>query len=188
MFEEPRLDVYAMSAGDPAVVLDGRCAEVEWRGSAAVELGAGVVFRAREDGDQVHLCIQPPTDGLGTLDIHLAAPTAGAPVNLHVSAQVGESVWTPAGWSEIVWLNYDRWYGTPVPLANVEAGPEGPRLRFAPGTARELTLDKSRFGPLPWRIRIEVRSLGPDRQPALVFPDGATVEDPDRWGLLRSPS
>ena len=47
-------------------------------------------------------------------------------------------------------------------------------------------LDKSRFGPLPWRIRIEVRSLGAEGAGAVVFPEGATVDEPAQWAALRS--
>lgn len=173
---EPSLIV---PTGSPPV-LDGRCEEAAWERAATLDLGQGAILMALHDAERVYVCVRPTSQGLGTLDLNLATAN-GEVINLHVSAQVGERVLGADGhWPEFEWRNNDGWYGVPVPLSGFANG----RPEFARGTAREMALDKARFGPLPWRIRIDMREVGAERASGVVFPAGAAEMEPEGWLMM----
>jgi hypothetical protein len=167
------------------LLLDGRCDVTEWRGAAELDVGGGVRLLARQDREYVYLCLRLPPSSLGTLDLWLETQPGAAPVNLHISAQVGERTKGPQGWPEWRFGNQQGWYGPPVAFSGMDRAPDGGRQgRFADSAARELQLSKARFGAGPWRARLEVRALGPDREGAVIYPAASGEDSPDGWLML----
>jgi hypothetical protein len=166
------------------VLLDGRCEADEWARAGRLDLGRGATLLMQETTEDVFLCLRGPAGGLNTLDLYVVSPRAPTPADLHVSAQVGERVLTPAGWPDWQWRNQQGWYGTQVPFAGVTTVDGQMRPDFATGTDRELQLSKARFGPLPWRVRVELRTMGADRKGSVIYPDGTKAEDPTGWLVL----
>ncbi|MDB5367540.1 MAG: hypothetical protein JWM77_3467 [Rhodospirillales bacterium] len=167
------------------VLLDGRCEAAEWARAARLDLGSGASLLVQEDADHVFVCVRGPAGGLNTLDLYLVTDRAPVPVDLHVSAQVGERTLTQSGWPDWQWRNQTGWYGTPVPFAGMTDLEGAPRPAFARDTDRELQLSKARFGPLPWRIRVDVQVMGPERKASALYPPESTAETPVNWLIVK---
>lgn len=163
------------------ILQDGHCREEAWAGAKPTDLGNGVTLLAMQDDMRAYLCVIPPKGSLGTMDLYVAAGK-GHIVDLHVSAQVGERTLTTSGWPDYQWNNFVDWYGTPVPfmgLTSSQAGTVQPQ--FEEDTDRELAIEKRKFGAGPWRLRFEVRALGPNRTGRVVFPAGTSETDSANW-------
>jgi hypothetical protein len=167
------------------VLLDGRCETTEWARAGRLDLGAGATLLVQEDADHVFVCVRGPPGGLNMLDLYLVSDRVATPVDLHVSAQVGERTLTQTGWPDWTWRNQAGWYGTPVPFAGMTT--DG-RPDFARDTDRELQLSKARFGALPWRIRVDVQFMGADRKLNALYPVDSIAEAPVNWLVVKSSS
>jgi hypothetical protein len=169
------------------LLLDARCEAAEWSKAARLDLGAGATLLAQQDAQNVYLCLQGPrTGGMNTTDLFVVTPRVTTPLDLHVSAQVGERSLTAQGWPDWQWRNHAGWHGAVVPFAGVKSVDGRNVPDFAPDTDREFQLSKTRFGALPWRVRVELRALGSDRKGSVVFPDGTSAENADGWLVLKS--
>ncbi|MGE0596236.1 MAG: hypothetical protein AB7P07_07720 [Hyphomonadaceae bacterium] len=181
------LALTAAPAGGP-ILLDGACSEPAWSDAETTPIGEGLELKAMADADYLFLCIPLPPQSLGTLDLYIDSGS-GAPVNLHVSAQTGERTRGEEGWPE--WSgfnNYDRWYGPPVAFAGFTAQSDGTRaLTFADSAARELQLDRSRFGGDVWRVALQLRALNADQTGTLDYPVNADIDDSSTWAELTLP-
>lgn len=98
-------------------------------------------------------------------DARHADDTLAEPVNLHVSAQLGEwpaSQESPEGPSSTDWWQIDGWYGVPARFNGYQEGNNGRRARFLAMQGLELVIGKERFGIGDWSLRFNLGGLGDD--------------------------
>lgn len=167
-----------------SVLVDTRCDDAEWRDAIRVPVAEASVLLAQQDAERVYLCVPLPAQSYGTMDLYVWPDGAPQPVNLHASAQVGERTRTDAGWPAWVFGNERGWYSPPVALAEATVDNGRARLRFQPVSAREIAIDKQKFGPGPWRVLLELRALGADKQGVLRVPANGQAESRDTWAAL----
>lgn len=167
------------------ILLDTRCGDVEWSGAARVPIAPGSELWALEDSSTLYLCVTLPPESYGTMDLYVLAVGAGAPVNLHASAQVGERTKAEGAWPEWRFGNHEGWYSPPVAVTGASVVDGRARMTFSNTAGREVAVLKSKFGPGPWRFRLEVRALGADKRGSLRFPEGASNDDPSTWAVAR---
>jgi hypothetical protein len=174
------LGILARYSADP-VLLDGRCDPAEYAKAETRTLDQGVTFHAMHDEHFITLCAQLPPDSLGTMDLYLQSPGGGPITNLHISAQVGERTYADGEDPEWTWGNHRGWYGPPVAFSGTVVQPDGtPRATFADAQGREIRLSKARFGKGPWKLRLELRAIGPGRANELRIPPAE-----GDWTILR---
>lgn len=170
----------------PAVLLDGRCDRDEYHQAAVVEIGPEQVAYLMRSGPFAALCVPLRPPGLGTLDLYLVTPGQPVPINLHVSAQVGERWRVGESWTAEAWWNHQGWAANWVPFEGFAGEGENRRARFGSSSARELLLDLGRFGFGRWRYRLEVRHVtgadGVERD--LVYPSESSTLSPAGWAEL----
>jgi hypothetical protein len=169
----------------PPVLLDAKCDAAEYANAARHDIGGGVTLRARHDADYVYLCLMLPAQSLGTMDLFLQPVSGGPMYNLHISAQVGERIFAGGAWPDWTFGNERAWYGPPVAFRGMARRPDGTaRPDFSESEAREVQLTRARFGNGPWKVRLEVRALGPDKRGEVVFPAGSTDTNSKAWATL----
>lgn len=174
------LGIIAQPSSDP-VLLDGRCDPAEYAKSESRDLDHGVVFHAMHDEHFVTLCADLPPDSLGTMDLYLQSESGGPITNLHISGQVGERTYMEGEDPEWKWGNHQGWYGPPVAFRGMTKRPDGSdRASFADASGREIRLSKGRFGKGPWKLRIELRAIGPGKANVVRMPIAE-----DDWTILR---
>jgi hypothetical protein len=155
----------ATAKGKPSYpLLDGRCDEYPAIAQERHRIAAGIELFLFQDPDYLWLCFTLPPDAFGATDVVVAAPGLSEPLNLHVSAQLGEWVAArpeaaPGDVSSDRWWNQRGWTAMPVPFNGV-TDDAGSSFKFKPTPGRELQLGKRRFGRGPWRLAIHIAGLG----------------------------
>ena len=179
--------------GHEPLLLDGRCDGEEYKGSASVDLGHGVTMKVIRVGSQLGLCIPLRPGSLGTLDLFLVTPRQRQPLNLHVSAQIGERQLIGGRWPEWAFWNHRAWAAPWVPFEGFDGEGAERRPRWGTGAARELVLDTRRFGEGRWLFRVELRrvmdpasvgSAAPTEIAQLIHPVGTIAENEAGWDSL----
>jgi hypothetical protein len=177
----PSLAVPATTA--PAL-LDGRCEGDEWRMASRTPIRDSLELLLQQNDTQLMLCVPLPPESYGTMDLYVGSRSAPMPINLHASAQVGERQRTTTGWPEWVFGNQRGWYSPPVALSRSAVVDGKPQLTFGVVTAREVVIEKDKFGSGPWRMMIEIRAMGADKRGTAQFPAAATPDDPNSWAIV----
>ncbi len=184
----PLASAESLSIGrsESILLLDGRCEAAEWRHAARHAVTDRIALRLQQDARYLYLCVTSPEDSMNTLDIYLQAADRPELMNLHASAQVGQRVRSDAGWPEYQWWNHDGWYSPAVPFTGMQRDGERTQARFKPGVAREVQIDKARFGAYPWRVMFQI---GGERDAEghwinRSFPADASEDDPSGWLML----
>ena len=166
------------------VLLDSRCDESEWGSASRTAIGENATLLAQQDARTVYLCVPLPPDSYGTIDLYILPADATQPTNLHASAQVGERQRTASGWPEWTFGNHRGWYSPPVALANATVVDGRARLTFGAVPAREIAIEKTKFGGVRWRLMFEIRALGADKRGTMRFPVDASPDAIDSWATL----
>ena len=175
-----------LAPNTPAPVLvDGRCEGAEWSRASRRRLTSTSELLLQQHSGHLYLCVTLPPDSYGTMDLYVSSKTTAAPINLHASAQVGERQRTDAGWPAWVFGNHRDWYSPPNALMRVEANGDRPRLTFSTIAAREVVIDKAKFGSGPWRFMIQIRAMGIGKEGALTYPAAASPDDESGWESIR---
>lgn len=126
--------------------------------------GGGIPVFLFQDAHYVWLCYALPDESYGTLDLVVDSPKLAEPINLHVSAQLGE--W-PAGHPGEApqeaesdrWWKVHGWWSNAVSWNGVRETDQGPRANFRASEGRELQLSKTRFGSGTWRLRFSIDNV-----------------------------
>ncbi|TKR33581.1 hypothetical protein FCE95_04620 [Luteimonas gilva] len=177
------VDAAEKSGGAAYPLLDGACGEYPALAHSKHRIADEVDLYLFQDRDYVWLCYTLPADSFGMADLTVAAPGLDRPLNLHVSAQLGE--WpadkpdaAPASPDSPKWWNHRGWSGTTVPFNGAtasldEAGKPKADYNFRRTRAREMQLSKARFGRGEWRWHIDIRNVadGKGGQRAFRFPE-----------------
>lgn len=169
---------------DAPALLDGRCEGDEWRRASRTPLRDGMELLLQQNATQVMLCVPLPPDSYGTMDLYIGSRSVPIPINLHASAQVGERQRTTTGWPEWSFGNQRGWYSPPVALSRSAVVDGKAQLTFGAVSAREVVIEKNKFGGGPWRLMLEIRALGADKRGTLQFPATAKPDDPDGWAIV----
>jgi hypothetical protein len=167
--QEPPSPQPASGSASPGYpMLDGHCGDVAGLAQERHVVAPGVELFVFQDRDYVWLCYTIPNGNFGMVDVAVAAPGLAEPMNLHVSAQLGE--WpiaspdlAPAEATSPQWWNHHGWTAAVVPFNGVEETDGQSRYKFKPTPGRELQLGKARFGRGTWKLALSIRGItGPD--------------------------
>jgi hypothetical protein len=171
---------FGLRAQAPPLV-DGSCSEYASLKATRHAVSKDVDLHIYQDRHFVWLCYTYPEGSFATADLKLTSPALTFPINLHVSAQLGE--W-PVGRTEFepksaesdLWWNATGWTANPVWVNGMDRSGATPRYRFKNAKAREFQLSKQRFGRGTWSFSIEIRRInGPDGKPYdVTFPTTGT--------------
>lgn len=142
-------------------LLDGRCDEYRRIGAEVVAEGDDISVLLFQDADYVWLCYTLPDESYGTLDLVVDSPGLDSPINLHVSAQLGE--WhldhpdeVPQNADSDHWWKVYGWWSNAVSWNGTRETDQGPRANFQASKGRELQLSKTRFGRGVWRLSFTI--------------------------------
>jgi len=152
--------ILAQEPGSP--LMDGRCNEYATLAQEHHALAPQVDLHVFQDDDYVWLCYSLPPESHGTLDMYIDAPRLAQPLNLHVSAQLGE--WPadgegPSGARSEQWWQVDGWWANTAHFNGSRGEGENRRPYFRPSEGRELQMSKEHFGRGEWRLQLDIQGL-----------------------------
>jgi hypothetical protein len=164
-----------------SIMVDAKIASGEWDDARSVELFAGGKLYVKRLGEYVYLAIQFPEGTAMSVDMYVDDGTQPV-TDLHASAQLGERVPRPQGWSndDWDWANNRDW------VANVNRIASWQDRKFRDENVREFQIKRSRFPGKKWRVMLDVmRRESEDKWSTTAFPANANNLTPDqRWLTL----
>lgn len=145
-------------------MVDGSCDEYARLKAQKFAVSADVDLHIYQDKHFVWLCYTYPDGSMGTTDIKLKTPTFVEPINLHVSAQLGE--WpvnkpelAPKDGESDLWWNTKGWTANAVWMNGLDTTGDTPRVKFKNAKAREIQIGKERFGRGTWTLSMNIRAI-----------------------------
>lgn len=158
-------------------LVDGDCDEYARLKAKRIIVSKDITLHLYQDKYYVWMCYSYPDESFATVDLKLKTPTQPEPLNLHVSAQLGE--WladkpelAPKTPESDLWWNAKGWTANPVWINGTDRSSDKPRYRFKNAKAREIQLSKRRFGRGEWLFSMEIRRVkgGDGKFYDVVFP------------------
>lgn len=148
----------------PTPLVDGACDQYPALRAETVAVSDEVRLHLFQDDHYVWMCYAYPPGSFATMDLQLATEGLAEPMNLHVSAQLGE--W-PVSAPELApteptsdrWWNATGWTANPVWVNGMDTTGARPRYRFKNANAREIQIAKARFGTGTWQFTASMRQI-----------------------------
>jgi hypothetical protein len=157
-----------------AILLDGKCAEAEWRAARTVALAKGYTLKMQKSSRYFFLCVVPSHPTMFMTELYVAsAPTTRV---LHASAKLGEHVFAKGepitAPNDYAWWQVDGWWASTL---RAQAAMDREEAPFLPSEAIEYQLDRRVFWGKKLRVMLDV-SGG-----SVVYPATALVSDVGSW-------
>lgn len=177
------LSVPAATLAAPAPPLvDGDCSDYRLPGTRTFPVAPGVELHVAEDEHFVWFCYTYPAGSMAQLDMTLKTARLAEPLNLHVSAQLGE--WparkpelAPADPNSDLWWNTRGWTANTLHINGMDTSGPAPRYRWKHTPARELQLSKQRFGGGRWEFALAIYQVKQgDVLRTVNFPAAGTMQ------------
>ncbi len=161
------------------ILLDGKCVDDEWSDAKTVASNQGHSIRIKRSDRYLFMCIIYPENASGTFEGYLVSEKQPIPLNIHVSAKIGDREWQGDKWPKWDWWAAEGWWSTP---SRYNSAQEGER-RFLRNPAREIQFDLDHFGRSGWKIMFDLYyGQNVDGTYGLVpLPAGAKFNDQSSW-------
>jgi hypothetical protein len=161
------------------ILLDGTCADDEWNDAKSIASNQGHTIRVKRSDRYLFMCITYPENSHGVFEGYLVSENQPKPLNIHVSAKVGDREWQDDKWPEWEWWAAQGWWSNAARYNSTEEG----ERRFLRTPAREIQFDLDHFGRAGWRIMFDLyygqNDDGSNR--TVPLPAGAKFTDQNSW-------
>ena len=146
-------------------MIDGRKTEYDNGLWDETPLSDDVTLYTYQNSDHVWLSFDYPTGSYGTLDLKVLTDKILQPINLHVSAQLGE--WPLDDESKIptkatsdLWWNHNGWTANPLWVNGIDTTSyDTPEFKIKNGEIREIQMSKERFGRGDWQLKFNINAI-----------------------------
>ena len=152
-----------IDAPEPPLV-DGKYDDYVRLGVAPIVLSDDVNLYIYQNKHYVWLAYNYPEESFGTLDLEIDTDSLDKPLNLHVSAQLGE--WEvgndeqqPKDSVSDLWWETEGWISNVVWLNGMDRPGDEPQINFKNAECRELQISKTRFGKGTWQLKFNIGAI-----------------------------
>ena len=183
---------FAANASDPvpvnatktAALLDGRCGGDEWDTATIIELPAHLSLFLMHDKHSVYFCAKSAIDDPMALDLYIEHPQTGHRHQFHLSAQMGERIYTDADEGEPNTWELKDWAGFWTPYYGLEEDENGERVNFYRKSNKQVQILRKKFPSDTWNMMaaVGVRHLG--ERSTIFYPPQAEENDTMSWGTF----
>ena len=166
-------------------LIDGVCDEDAWDQTPHFDIGGGATLDWLQDENYLYMCLSITEGSYGTFDLYYLDPSDGQPVDLHVSAQIGERKLVDGVWPDYLWWNNTAWTANNIEMQytdNKRSGFVEPAGHELQANLLKLANDKGEI-----TLMLHVRALMSEdgtRSGNTAWPNGAKVDDPATWTTL----
>ena len=145
-------------------LVDGKYDDYVRLGVKPIELSEDVNLYIYQNAHYVWLAYNYTEGSFGTLDLEIDTETLEKPLNLHVSAQLGEwevgnEAQQPKEGTSDLWWETVGWTANVVWLNGMDRSGDEPRINFKNAESRELQISKARFGKGLWKLKFNIRAI-----------------------------
>lgn len=166
---------------DTAALLDGRCGNDEWDAATRISVGSDAEILLMHDDNSLFICAKGQDGEPTVLDVYIENAETGQLHELHLSAQMGESIFDGTEWGERVMWELEDYAGFWSPYYGREESDDGLRPIFYRNSHKQLQILRKKFPGTSWNMMINL-SIGRNRQwVEHPYPTGAVDIDPKSW-------
>lgn len=148
----------------PPPMVDGKLDDFKQLKIEPISISENVDLYIYQDDFFVWLGYDYPEGSYGTLDLQIDTDNFEKPINLHVSAQLGE--WEvgnesqqPQTSTSDLWWEFKGWTANEVWMNGIDRSGERANPKFKNAQAREIQLSKQRFGKGTWKLKFNIRAI-----------------------------
>ena len=175
-------EMIAITQTTKAALLDGQCGGDEWESATKIALPAQASIHVMHDKEYFYLCAKGKEEDYTVLDLYIEHAETGHLHKFHLSAQMGERVFTDEGWSEPAPWELKDFAGFWVPYFGLEDPDNRKGPKFARGTHRQMQISRKKFASNTWNMMIGVSAITHEGEGAEFFyPEKAVDSDPSTW-------
>ncbi len=155
------------SNGDSSIappIVDGKYSDYIKLGVKPMALSDDVNLYIYQNEHYVWLAYNYPEGSYGTLDLEIDTDSLEKPLNLHVSAQMGEwevgnELQEPKVSDSDLWWETEGWISNVVWLNGMDRSGDEPQINFKNAECRELQISKTKFGKGTWKLKFNIRAI-----------------------------
>lgn len=146
-------------------MVDGRNSEYDQLGIEPIVLLDSVNLYFFQNDAYVWISYDYPAGSYGGADVIIKTETVTNPLNLHISAQLGE--WPvddeskkPQYSESPLWWEIEGWTANPLWANGIDTvSYDEPTFNIKNGEMREIQLAKARFGTGEWKIKLNIYAI-----------------------------
>lgn len=173
-----------VNATETAVLLDGSCGGDEWDAATIIELSAQLSLFLMHDKHSVYICAKSAIDDPMALDLFIEHPQTGHGHHFHLSAQMGERIYTDHDEGESATWELQDWTGFWTPYYGLEESEGNQRVNFYRKSNKQVQILRKKFPSETWNMMVSVgvRHLG--ERSTVSYPLQAEESDMMSWGAF----
>lgn len=172
----------AISATNKAGLLDGSCGNDEWDAATKIELAGQASIYLMHDKDYFYFCASGKAEDYTVLDLYIENSETGKLHKFHLSAQMGESIYTDNEWKPASgkWKLKD-YAGFWVPYSGLQDAENRKDPIFEKGTHRQMQISRKKFAGNVWNIMVGLSAVSHEGEGSLLYPKNASGDDKSTW-------
>ncbi len=176
-------DAISIGATAKAPLLDGRCDGDEWKTATKFELPAQAAIYLMHDDDSLFICGKGKAEDYAVIDVYIEHAETGQLHKFHLSAQMGEHIYSGGEWGETERWKLTDWTGFWVPYFGFEETEDGRRPKFLRGSHREVQILRKKFPGDEWTMMFGLSAINNEDGSGGEFryPENAVDNDKSTW-------
>lgn len=176
-------EIITINPTNKAGLLDGSCGNDEWDAATKIDMPGQAAIYFMHDEDYFYFCASGKKDDYTVLDLYIENAETQRLHKFHLSAQMGEAIFTDNEWKPASgkWKLKD-YAGFWVPFSGVQDEENNKNPTFEQGTDRQLQIARKKFPGNTWNMMVGVGAVRHEGEGQLVYPKNALGDDKSTWG------
>jgi hypothetical protein len=172
----------AIKSTKKAGLLDGSCGNDEWDAATKIKLEGQAAIYFMHDEDYFYFCASGKEEDYTVLDLYIENSETSQLHKFHLSAQMGEAMFTDNEWKPASgkWDLKD-YAGFWVPYSGLEDVEKRISPIFETGTHRQLQIARKKFPGNTWNMMIGLGAVRHEGEGQILYPKDAKGDDRSTW-------
>lgn len=174
----------SLNSTKEAALLDGRCGGDEWEAATKIDLPQRASILLMYDQNSLFICAKHDDGALTVLDLYVEHGETGDLHHFHLSAQMGEQVYSDGEWSESATWELKDYAGFWVPYFGSEETEDGIRPKFHRSSDRQVQILRRKFHGDTWNMMFALSISRDGEWVESRYPANALDTDPSTWSRI----
>lgn len=181
-FAQTKDETIVINSTNKAGLLDGSCSNDEWDAATKIEMPGQAAIYVMHDEDYFYFCASGKAEDYTVLDLYIENSETSQLHKFHLSAQMGEAIFTDNEWKPASgkWKLKD-YAGFWVPYSGLEDVENRTGPIFEKGTHRQMQIARKKFPGNTWNMMVGLGAISHEGEGPILFPKDAKGDDKSTW-------
>ncbi|MEM1132763.1 MAG: hypothetical protein AAGH53_07495 [Pseudomonadota bacterium] len=170
-----------VNSTEEAALLDGRCGGDEWDAATEIALSSDVSLLLMHDKNSLYICGKAKDGEPTAMDLYVENTETGKLHRIHLSAQMGESIYDGSEWIDSGAWELEDFAGFWTPFFGFQENENGGRPRFYRGSHKQVQILRKKFPGNSWKMRYNLAVGREGRWVEHHFPEDSVDSDTSTW-------